>query len=104
VDTYSIRQDIERLDGDSAQDGFSADLSEPVMDFEAPATSTGQDGFYAELGIASRIGGVEMETLVPAVEAAAQRNLSAVTNGRYVRIEVGQDGGPPVLYANDDSR
>jgi uncharacterized protein YhaN len=104
VDTYSIRQDIERLEGDSSQGGFSADLSEPVMDLvEAPATSAGQDGFYAELGIASRIGGVEMETLVPAVEAAAQRNLSAVTNGRYVRIEVGQDGGQPVLYAKDDS-
>jgi len=103
VDTYSIRQDIERLEGGPAPDDFSAGLAEPAMDFEAPAASAGPDGFHAELGIASRIGGIEMETLVPAVEAAAQRNLSAVTSGRYVRIEVGQNGGPAVLYTKDDS-
>jgi len=42
-----------------------------------------------------------METLIPAVEAAAQRNLSTVSGGKYVRIEVGQDG-PPVMRGRDD--
>jgi uncharacterized protein YhaN len=35
-----------------------------------------------------------METLVPAVESAAQRNLAAVSAGKYVKIEVGPDGQP----------
>jgi uncharacterized protein YhaN len=43
-----------------------------------------------------------METLVPAVEAAAQRSLSAVTAGRYVRLEAGH-GGDPIVHAKDDS-
>ena len=102
IDTYSIRQDIERLEGSSGPGDFGADFSDSAVDFEAPAAGAAQPGFHAELGIASRIGGVEMETLVPAVEAAAQRNLAAVTSGRYVRIEVGQDGGPLVLHDKDN--
>jgi uncharacterized protein YhaN len=43
-----------------------------------------------------------METLIPAVESAAQRNLSAASNGRYVRIELGH-GGSPVVHGKDDS-
>ncbi|HEY6012296.1 MAG TPA: hypothetical protein VIX18_12605, partial [Nitrospirota bacterium] len=102
IDTYAIRQDIERLEGvASGPADFSAE--EPAMEFGAPASAGAGPGFHAELVVASRIGGVEMETLVPAVEAAAQRNLHAVTNGRYVRIEVGQDGGQPVLHDKDDS-
>lgn len=107
VDTYSIRQDIERLESESspaepgwdphgAQSGFPAEV--------APSgASAGEAGFLAELGIASRIVGIEMETLIPAVEAAAQRNLSAVTSGRYVRIEVGHDSDP-VVHTKDHSR
>ncbi len=104
VDTYGIRQDIERLESES---GFA----EPSPDFSAtggnmppaetaPPAAGGQETFLSELKIASRIGGIEMETLVPAVEAAAQRNLSAITNGKYVRIEVGHDG-PPVVHAKN---
>jgi hypothetical protein len=109
VDTYSIRQDIERLEGEPA----FAEPAEPSPDFSAldrdlpsdfaPLTrGGGQEGFLAELRTASRIGGIEMETLIPAVEAATQRNLSAITNGKYVRIEIGHDG-PPVVHAKDDS-
>jgi uncharacterized protein YhaN len=43
-----------------------------------------------------------METLVPAVEAATQRNLSAITTGKYVRMEIGQDG-PPAVHGKDNS-
>lgn len=105
VDTYGIRQDIEQLESELAPAEPSWDSGvrgqDLPADFVSPAGS-GQDGFIAELGIASRIGGIEMETLTPAVEAAAQRNLSAITTGRYVRIEVGHDG-PPVVHAKDDS-
>ncbi|MGE5172271.1 MAG: ATP-binding protein [Betaproteobacteria bacterium] len=105
IDTYAIRQDIERLESESAPADPSWDSGDRGRDFPAgfgpPLAGSGQDGFLAELGIASRIGGIEMETLTPAVEAAAQRNLSAITTGRYVRIEVGHDG-PPVVHAKDD--
>jgi AAA domain len=107
VDTYSIRQDIERIESESSPGAawdFGAEAHDLSVDFMVPAApSAGQAGVHAELGIVSRIGGIEMETLVPAVEAAAQRNLSLATNGKYVRIEVGQDGGPPVVHAKDDS-
>lgn len=107
VDTYSIRQDIERIEAESAPEAawdFGAETHDLPADFGPPAAaSTGQAGVHAELGIASRISGIELETLVPAVEAAAQRNLAAATEGRYVRIEVGQDGGPPVVHAKDNS-
>jgi len=108
IDTYSIRQDIERLDSEAsaASAGVSWDFgAEPQ---ELPAFSPdsiaggGRGGFLEEIGIASRIGGIEMETLVPAVEAAAQRNLAAITAGKYIRIEAGHEGGP-VVHAKDDS-
>jgi len=105
VDTYAIRQDIERLEAESAPEspwGFSSEEAELSADVAVPVAGGRQAGFHAELGIASRIGGVEMETLVPAVEAAAQRHLSAITNGRYVRIEAGQEGDP-IVHAKDDS-
>ena len=105
VDTYAIRQDIERLQGESAPEapwGFGSESAAQPVDFALPVTGGRQAGFHAELGIASRIVGIEMETLVPAVEAAAQRHLSAITNGRYVRIEAGQKGDP-IVHAKDDS-
>lgn len=37
-----------------------------------------------------------METLVPAVESAAQRNLTMVSAGKYVKVEVGPDGLPVI--------
>jgi uncharacterized protein YhaN len=106
IDTYALRQEIERIEAESTPGAawdFSAETQDLPVEFSAPPTSSGQVGFHTELGIASRIGGIELETLVPAVEAAAQRNLLAITNGRYVRIEVGHDGGPPVVHARDDS-
>lgn len=107
IDTYAIRQDIERLEPEMSG-GVTADFSNSGQDlsddfgFAAPLPAEGTAGFLAELGIASRIGGIEMETLIPAVEAAAQRNLSAATGGKYVRIEAGH-GGDPVVHAQDDS-
>ena len=108
VDTYSIRQDIERLEGESASVAetswdLGSELQELPTDFAGASTAGGRAGFHAELACASRIGEIEMETLVPAVEAAAQRNLAAASNGRYVRIEVGSEGGSPVVHAKDDS-
>jgi uncharacterized protein YhaN len=107
VDSYSIRQDIDRLESEmsgAASPDFSSSAQELSDDFSfaAPLPAVGQAGFLAELGVASRIGNVEMETLVPAVEAAAQRNLSAVTGGKYVRIEAGHEGDP-VVHAQDGS-
>jgi uncharacterized protein YhaN len=109
VDTYSIRKDIEQLESESKNEGawdLGAELHELQADFTAPAAPaapSGSGGFQEDIAIASRVGGIEMETLVPAVEAAAQRNLAAITNGKYVRIEVGHDGGPPIVHAKDDS-
>jgi DNA repair exonuclease SbcCD ATPase subunit len=108
VDTYSIRQDIERLESEAsaASAGASwdpgAEAQHVPSDFDAFPTGGSHAGFLAELSIASRVGGIEMETLVPAVEAAAQRSLIAVTSGRYVRLEAGHDGDP-IVHANDDS-
>ncbi len=105
IDTYGIRQDIERLEGESGSAEPLPDFGAPGGDMAAdvaPPAMRGQEVFLDELKIASRIGGIEMETLIPAVEAAAQRNLSAITNGKYVRIEVGHDG-PPVVHAKDDT-
>jgi uncharacterized protein YhaN len=106
VDTYAIRQDIERLEAEMSG-GAAADfgaggrgLSDDFA-FDAPPAA-GPAGFLAELGIASRISGIEMETLIPAVEAAAQRNLSAITGEKYIRIEAGHEGDP-VVHAQDDS-
>jgi uncharacterized protein YhaN len=104
VDTYGLKQDIDRLESETASPGAVFDFGPAVPELPAeqlPALP-GQAGFLAELGVAARIGGIEMETLVPAVEAAVQRNLSVVTSGRYVRIELGHDGRP-VVHAKDDS-
>ncbi len=103
VDTYSLRQDIDRivseLPGGGPSSAPSWDVGAPELcDFGAPdlgGVAPGT-GFLEELGIASRIGAIEMETLIPAVEAAAQRNLTAVTAGKYVRIEIAGDAGPQV--------
>jgi uncharacterized protein YhaN len=108
VDTYSLRQDIERIESEMSAGGATFDFSGSEQEFSegaaagAPVSEGGSNGFTTELAIASRVGGIEVETLVPAVEAAAQRNLAAVTGGRYVRIEVGQEGNP-VVHAQDDS-
>jgi hypothetical protein len=108
VDTYAFRQDIERLESESsvvstgASWNFGAEAQELPADFADFPASGGSRGFLAELSIASRVGGIEMETLVPAVEAAAQRNLAAVTAGRYVRLEAGHDGDP-IVHAKDGS-
>lgn len=106
IDTYAIRQDIERIEAESAPDAVwasGAEVREAPADVGVPSTGGRPGGFQAELGIVSRISEIEMETLIPAVEAAAQRNLAAVTGGRYIRIEAGQDNGPPVVHAKDDS-
>jgi hypothetical protein len=105
IDTYGIRQDIERLEGESGAAEPLSDFGAPGGDMPAdiaPPAVRGREVFLDALKIASRIGGIEMETLIPAVEAAAQRNLSAITNGKYVRIEVGHDG-PPVVHTKDDT-
>ncbi len=104
VDTYSIRQDLERLESELSSSGTVwADIDRDVeMPIEFKAAPPGSWGWLAELAVASRISGIERDTLFPAVEAAAQRNLSAVTGGRYVRIELGHDC-PIVVHAKDDS-
>lgn len=102
VDTFSLRQDIERLDTDAAAtiDGPSwnlgDDLPEPSSFIADPVAGGGGGGFLSELTAACRVGGIEMGALVPAVEAAAQRNLAAVTAGKYVRLEAGGEGDPVV--------
>ena len=109
VDTYSIRQDIERIESELPGGGpsstFAWDAGAPDLgDFGSPdfGVAAPGAGFLAELSIASRIGALEMETLIPAVEAAAQRNLTAITAGKYVRIEIAGDAGP-VVHAKDDT-
>ncbi|HET6363692.1 MAG TPA: hypothetical protein VFG02_01450 [Nitrospirota bacterium] len=105
-DTYSIRQDIERIESETSAEApmdFGGEGQELFTGFAAPSSVSGQGGFLSELGIASRIGGIETETLMPAVEAAAQRNLSAVTTGKYIRIEIGS-GGDPVVHLKDESK
>jgi len=108
VDTYSVRQEIERIESERsvrAPLDFGQDMQDFPTDFSAPSVSGNatRAGFFAELGIAIRIGGIEADTLIPAVEAAAQRNFSVVTAGRYVRIEVGHEG-EPVVHDKDDSK
>ena len=107
IDTYSIKQDIERLEAES-DPGASWDFgvgaaAEPPLQLDVPAAGGRQAGFQAELGIASRISGTEMETLFTAVEAAAQRNLSMATAGRYVKILLDRNDGSLTLVAKDDS-
>ena len=106
VDTYSIRQDIERIESEmsaGAPIDFGGEGQELFAGFAPPASAGDQGGILAELGIASRIAGIETEMLIPAVEAAAQRNLSAVTTGKYITIEIGQ-GGDPVVHLKDGSK
>lgn len=105
VDTYSVRQEIERIESEASPGGM--DLGFGGHDFgggfdaPAPAAASGA-GFnmLADVAIASRMSGIEMETLVPAVESAAQRNLSSASAGRYVRVEIGPDGLPVVHDLN----
>jgi hypothetical protein len=108
VDTYSIRQEIDRLAGEAAP-AVGSDIGFGGMDSggfaaPAPAASAGSGlNVLAEIAMAGRLSGIEMETLVPAVESAAQRNLAAVSAGKYVKIEVGPDGQPVVHDRNGGS-
>jgi hypothetical protein len=111
IDTYAIRQEIERLEGDSSPPSsgggvawdFGNEAQDLPTDFAAQPASTSRAGFHPELESGGRIAGIELETLIPAVEAAAQRNLSAITNNKYVRIEVGHNGGMPIVHSRDES-
>ena len=105
IDTYSIRQDIERIESEMSAEAPMDFGGGPELFAEAAAQAPadGNGGFLEELRIASRIGGFETETLIQAVEAAAQRNLSAVTAGRYIGIEVGREGNP-VVHLKDNSK
>ncbi len=97
VDTYSIRQEIDRLSGD-ASPAAGPDLGSGVADtggFAAPAAPAGAAlNVLTDIAAASRLSGIETDTLTPAVESAAQRNLATVSAGKYVKIEVGPDGQP----------
>ncbi len=101
VDAYSLQQDIERLESEIAA-GAGPDFGQPGEDpsFDTgvaePAGAVGTPGLTAELGAASRVGEIEMETLLPEVESAVQRNMAAATGGKYVRVEIGVDGEPAV--------
>ena len=100
-----LKQDIERLESEFAAvpaPDFGAAVGGQSPDFPPATAGPRGGGFLDELRTASRIGGIEMETLIPVVEAAAQRSLSAVSGGRYVRIEVGRDGHP-VVRGRDDT-
>lgn len=104
VDTYSIRQEIDRIQGEQSPAGmdtgfggagFGAEFAEAPPAAHAPAAAAAPN-ILGDIAVASRVSGIEMETLVPAVESAAQRNLTAVSGGKYVRVEVGPDGQPAV--------
>ncbi|NTW65351.1 MAG: hypothetical protein HGB21_03405 [Nitrospirae bacterium] len=102
VDTYSVRQEIERVEAEHAQAapelGFSGmDERGEIMPKQPAGAGV---NVLAEIAVASRVSGIEMETLVPAVESAAQRNLQTVSAGKYVRVEVGPDGLPIVHDKN----
>jgi len=101
VDTYSVRQEIERIESEHAPAapdfgfsgiGMGADFA---PSFPPPAAGAGVN-VLADIAIASRMSGIEMETLVPAVESAAQRNLMSLSAGKYVKVEAGPDGLPVV--------
>jgi len=106
VDTYSIRQEIDRLAGD-ASPAAGSDLGFGSVDtggFAAPHAPAGAGlNMLTEIAVASRLSGIEMDTLVPAVESAAQRNLATVSAGKYVKIEVGPDGQPLIHDQNGGS-
>lgn len=105
VDTYSIRQEIERIESesDSPAPVFGIGGKSASPDLGTPAAAAEPRTFGPELSIAARAGGIEIETIVPAVQAAAQRNFSALTSGRYVRVDVGIDDEPAV-YDKADTR
>lgn len=107
VDTYSIRQEIERIESETGASPWGEIQTDEVFFGSAPAavhnTNRQEAVILPELRIASRVSGIEMNTLVPAVEAAAQRNFAAATGGKYVRLEAGHDGDPAV-YDRDDRR
>lgn len=107
VDTYSIRQEIERIESETGASPWGAPQTDEIFFGNAPGAvydaGPQEAVFLPELRIASRVSGIEMDTLVPAVEAAAQRNFSAVTAGKYVRLEAGHDGDP-VVYDREDRR
>ncbi len=104
IDTYGIRQDIERLESDVSNSGTAwAGVSEDViLPTEFHAATPGSWGALAELAAASRISDIEMDTLFSTVEAVAQRNLSAATGGRYVRFKLDHEG-VIVVHAKDDA-
>ena len=102
VDTYSVRQEIERVEAEHAQAAPDLEFSGLDMRGEFMPTQPAGAGMnvLAEIAVASRVSGIEIETLVPAVESAAQRNLLTVSAGKYVRVEVGPDGLPIVHDKN----
>ena len=99
IDIYSVRQEIDRLEAEHAPAspdfGFSAMDRAPAFAAPPQPAGTGMN-VLAEIAVASRVSGIEMETLVPAVESAAQRNLTAVSAGKYIKVEAGPDGLPVV--------
>lgn len=113
IDAYSLRQDIERIEQELA---LSPQHAAPSWDFgggeedlaggsgaaAAPAAAA-PGGFFGELGTAIRVGGIEPDILIPAVVAACQRNLAAVTNGAYVRVDI-SPGSDPVVYDRNNVR
>ena len=102
VDTYSVRQEIERVEAEHVQAEPDLEFSGLDMRGEVMPTQPAGAGMnvLAEIAVASRVSGIEIETLVPAVESAAQRNLLTVSAGKYVRVEVGPDGLPIVHDKN----
>jgi len=104
VDAYSVRQEIDRIESEMQPAAADLDLGfAPGFGggFTPPAhQAVSGTNILAEIAVASRISGIEMDTLVPAVESAAQRNLAAVSGGAYVKIEAGPDGLPVVHDRN----
>lgn len=101
VDTYSVRQEIDRIESEHASAAPDFGFSGMGMgsDYTSPSPQhVGGTGMnvLADIAMASRMSGIEMETLVPAVESAAQRNLTSLSAGKYVKVEVGPDGLPVV--------
>lgn len=113
LDAYSIRQDIERIEQELAGSpqaaapswDFSAGDEDPADGFGAVAAppSVASGGFFDELGIAIRVGGIGPDILTSAVVAACQRNLATVTGGAYVRVDI-SPGSDPVVYDRNNER
>jgi hypothetical protein len=104
VDTYGLRQDIERLEAESpAAPAPAWDLSAAAASMTEDFTPPSDAWFQKELNAASRASGIEPGTLLPAAVSAAQRNLSAITTGKYVRVEMG-GMDEPAVHTNDGAR